>query len=133
MYYHQKGLTSAVINDKNVFLYNLVTLDDEFKNKICQKYIGIYDVLSLGNPTDMRAQAYESIMTFCFEVFINLGFRDTDEDKNRHLKTRIDDFITKTKKRILEDKIDEMNALSAKEDIVSFSVAPPRLLLLILS
>jgi hypothetical protein len=121
------GLTSAVINDKNVFLYNLVTLDDEFKNKICQKYIGIYDVLSPGNPADMRAQAYESIMTFCFEVFINLGFRDTDEGKNRDLKTRIDNFITKTDKsgkRILKDKTDEMNALSAKETI-PLTVSPP--------
>ena len=117
-----QGMTSAVINDKNVFLYNLVTLDDEFKNKICQKYIGIYDVLSPGNPADMRAQAYESIMTFCFEVFINLGFRDTDEDKNRDLKTRIDKFI-REKGSFLKDKINEMNALSAKEDIVSVSGA----------
>ena len=124
-----ENLTSAVINDKNVFLYNLVTLDDEFKIKICDKYIGIYETLKKNHATNggMRPQAYESIMTFCFEVFINLGFRDTEEGKNVALKTRIDDFITLQNARdrlILTDRTEEMNALSEKETIQLYLSEP---------
>jgi len=84
------GETKDFNADRNIFLYNLDSLDDEFKQKItnlfakCYLYIskGTYDKFTTGeiknnkpvSLTSYQFQKYKVMTeTFCYEVFLNFG------------------------------------------------------------
>jgi hypothetical protein len=89
----------AFINDKNVFLYELTKLDDDSKDKICRVYLDLFNAIkipaNISGPASLQAKTQQNVLSFCLEVFINLGPFVTDNTKNRDIKTAIDTYLAR--------------------------------------
>jgi hypothetical protein len=126
------NINSAFINDKNIFLYELTKLDDDLKSKICKVYYELFEKIKIpvnitGAPA-LQAKIQQNVLSFCLEVFINLG---PFVDDNADIKQRIDDFLTSTQTlldRPMSDNeffkpdrfnkvIEELNALNSTKEV----------------
>jgi hypothetical protein len=91
------NINSAFINDKNIFLYELTKLDDDLKSLICNVYHELFKKIKIPNniagAAALQAKIQQNVLSFCLEVFINLG---PFVDDNADIKQRIDDYLTST-------------------------------------
>jgi hypothetical protein len=93
-------INSAFINDKNIFLYELTKLDDDSKDKICKVYYTLFEKIKIpaniaGTAASLQAKIQQNVLSFCLEVFVNLGpfVKDDDTNTRVNIKTAIDDYL----------------------------------------
>ena len=91
-------IDSAFINDKNIFLYELTKLDDDSKNEICKVYYTLFEKIKIpvniaGAPA-LQAKIQQNVLSFCLEVFVNLGPFVTDDVIRTDIKGKIDTYLT---------------------------------------
>jgi len=96
------AIDSAYINDKNIFLYELTKLDDDSKDKICSVYYKLFEAIKIpanvAGTSSLQAKTQQNVLSFCLEVFINLGpFVQDDAPNNTttrtNIRTAIDTFL----------------------------------------
>ena len=96
-------MNSAFINDKNIFLYELTKLDDDSKDKICKVYYTLFEKIkipaNIAGTASLQAKLQQNVLSFCLEVFVNLGPFVTDDAPNNtttrdNIKTAIDTYLT---------------------------------------
>jgi hypothetical protein len=95
-------INSAFINDKNIFLYELTKLDDDSKDKICNVYYTLFEKIkipaNIAGTASLQAKIQQNVLSFCLEVFVNLGPFVKDDAPNNtttrdNIKTAIDDYL----------------------------------------
>ena len=124
-------MKSAYINDKNIFLYSLTQLTKTEKEQICQYFYNLYQKVKLypnsiiGTSGSLHAKIISNLLSFCLEVFINLG-PDTST-LNNNIKTIIDTYLTEQASLAdnelrFKNVIAELNALNTKAVV---EISPP--------
>jgi hypothetical protein len=88
----------AYINDKNIFLYELTNLGDDEKEKICKVYLDLFNKINIpanvaGNAA-LQAKTQQNVLSFCLEVFVNLGPFVKDNGKSGLIKAAIDEYLS---------------------------------------
>jgi hypothetical protein len=123
-------IDSAFINDKNIFLYELTKLDDESKNEICKVYYTLFEKIkipaNIAGAAALQAKIQQNVLSFCLEVFVNLGPFVTDDVIRSDIKSKIDTYLTSQipapadsptanvfKPNRFNEVIEELNALNA--------------------
>jgi hypothetical protein len=90
-------MTSAYINDKNIFLYELANLDDDSKEKICNVYLKLFNTIKIpanvAGSSALQAKLQQNVLSFCLEVFINLGPFVKNEGERTNIKIAIDSYL----------------------------------------
>jgi hypothetical protein len=89
---------SAYINDKNIFLYELTKLDDDLKQQICTVYYNLFEKIKIpaniaGNAS-LQAKTQQNVLSFCLEVFVNLGPFIENDALRSNIKYKIDRFLS---------------------------------------
>ena len=88
----------AYINDKNIFLYELTNLGDDEKEKICKVYLDLFNKIKIpanvaGNAA-LQAKTQQNVLSFCLEVFVNLGPFVKNDGDSAAIKAAIDDYLS---------------------------------------
>jgi hypothetical protein len=87
----------AFINDKNIFLYELTKLDDELKDKICTVYLELFNAIkipaNIAGSGALQAKTQQNVLSFCLEVFVNLGPFVINDGTRNSIKDEIDTYL----------------------------------------
>ena len=125
-------INSAFINDKNIFLYELTKLDDDSKEKICKVYYTLFEKIkipaNIAGIAALQAKIQQNVLSFCLEVFVNLGPFVINDPARGDIKTAIDTYLTSRasapedsatssvfKPNRFNEVIEELNALNATQ------------------
>ena len=97
------GIKTNYISDKDIFLYDLVGIDDEIKQKVCSVYYKLYEAVKDKTDAEIKieyrvnernAKKFKmSVLSFCLEVLINFQEITVDRTGNGIGKENIEEIL----------------------------------------